>query len=209
MKICIKCNIEKELEEFYKDKQNKDGLCSKCKGCSEEYKKKYRKENVEEIKQRNKKYYEENVEKIRKQKKEYHKENKSKRNEYQKKYLRKRRKNDSQFRMAHNLRGVTNRGIISQGGIKSASTEKLLGCSFYEASIHIKNLFAEGMCWENYGEWEIDHIRPMASFDLTDPEQQKICFHYTNLQPLWMAENRSKSSWHNGIRYNKKENIVV
>ena len=50
------------------------------------------------------------------------------------------------------------------------------------------------MTWENYGEWEVDHILPCASFDLEQPEAQRQCFHYTNLQPLWKADNRSKGA---------------
>jgi hypothetical protein len=49
------------------------------------------------------------------------------------------------------------------------------------------------MSFDNYGEWEIDHIRPCSSFDLSDPKQQEECFHYTNLQPLWKHDNRLKS----------------
>lgn len=58
---------------------------------------------------------------------------------------------------------------------------------------HIADQFVNGMTWENMGQWHIDHIRPCASFDLTDPEQQKECFHYTNLQPLWATDNLRKS----------------
>ena len=65
------------------------------------------------------------------------------------------------------------------------------------------------MTWENYPEWEIDHIRPMASFDLTDPEQQRQCCHYSNLQPMWSEENWSKNSWYEGIKYNKKTTFSV
>ena len=50
------------------------------------------------------------------------------------------------------------------------------------------------MTQKNYGEWHVDHIKPCASFDLTDPKQQEICFHYTNLQPLWAIDNIKKGS---------------
>ena len=54
------------------------------------------------------------------------------------------------------------------------------------------------MSWDNYGKWHIDHVRPCSSFDLTDAKQQEECFHYTNLQPLWAAENLQKGSkWQN------------
>ena len=65
-----------------------------------------------------------------------------------------------------------------------------------ELKAYLELQFTDGMTWENRGNWHIDHIRPCASFDLTDPEQQKQCFHYTNLQPLWAADNLAKSdSW--------------
>ena len=60
----------------------------------------------------------------------------------------------------------------------------------------MKIKFVDGMSWDNYGEWEIDHIRPCASFDLTDVGEQLKCFHYTNLQPLWMIDNIiKKDKW--------------
>lgn len=49
------------------------------------------------------------------------------------------------------------------------------------------------MTRENYGEWHIDHIKPISKFDLNDENEQKKCFHYTNLQPLWASENIKKS----------------
>ena len=59
---------------------------------------------------------------------------------------------------------------------------------------HIEKQFKPGMTWERYGEWHVDHIRPCASFDLTDPEQQTICFNYENLQPLWAIDNMKKGA---------------
>lgn len=61
------------------------------------------------------------------------------------------------------------------------------------AFFSLEQQFTEGMTWENYGEWHVDHIRPCVSFDLSIPEQQQECFHYTNLQPLWAKDNLQKS----------------
>ena len=70
---------------------------------------------------------------------------------------------------------------------------KLLGCSIEECKQYIEQQFKEGMEWSNHGEyWELDHIRPCASFDLTKIEEQEKCFHFSNLQPLTVFENRSK-----------------
>lgn len=77
--------------------------------------------------------------------------------------------------------------------IRSAGTRELLGCSFEFAKAYIEARFKPGMSWANQGKWHIDHIRPCVSFDLSDPEQQRQCFHYSNLQPLWWHENIKKS----------------
>lgn len=60
--------------------------------------------------------------------------------------------------------------------------------------VTLKRIEKEGMSWENYGEWHIDHIVPCSSFDLTDPKQQEDCFNFKNLQPLWGWENSKKGS---------------
>ncbi len=71
---------------------------------------------------------------------------------------------------------------------------KLVGCSLEDLRNHLESYFAEGMSWDNWGYygWHIDHIIPCCSFDLTKPEEQKKCFHYSNLQPLWGEENLRK-----------------
>lgn len=83
---------------------------------------------------------------------------------------------------------------LRKGYKKFYNSTQMLGCSYAELKKHLEGLFQPGMTWENRGEWEIDHIRPCASFDLMIPEQQKCCFHYTNLQPLWKHENRAKGA---------------
>jgi hypothetical protein len=91
---------------------------------------------------------------------------------------------------------------VLKGINKTANSVKLLGCSVNFARKHIENLFVNGMNWTNWGngwngkgmqEWHIDHIKPCSSFDLSNPEEQKKCFHYTNLQPLWAKDNLEKS----------------
>ena len=77
---------------------------------------------------------------------------------------------------------------------KAGRTKELLGCTIDELLLHLESQFVDGMSWENRHLWHVDHIRPCASFDLTDPGQQKECFHYTNLQPLWAKDNLSKSA---------------
>lgn len=103
--------------------------------------------------------------------------------------------NDEQFRLAHNCRARVRRMIIEHGGMKTDSFEKLVGCSLEQLVSHIEQQFQTGMTWSNYSHstWHVDHIRPCASFDLTDPAQQRECFHFSNLQPLWAADNMRKN----------------
>jgi len=75
---------------------------------------------------------------------------------------------------------------------KSKHTLELLGCSFEFLKEYLEKQFEKGMSWKNYGEWHIDHIKPCASFSLINEEEQKECFHYTNLRPLWAEENLSR-----------------
>lgn len=85
---------------------------------------------------------------------------------------------------------------LQRGVAKAGPTVELLGCTIPEFKIHIESLWLPGMTWDNYGKlvWHIDHIKPCKSFDLTDPEQQRICFHYTNTRPLWAKDNLSKGA---------------
>ena len=81
-----------------------------------------------------------------------------------------------------------------KGNIKAGRTLELCGCTADFLVNHIEAQFQPGMTWDNYGVfgWHIDHIVSCWRFDLTDPEQQKQCFHYSNLQPLWREDNLAK-----------------
>jgi len=70
----------------------------------------------------------------------------------------------------------------------------LVGCSADELRAHLAAKFEPWMSFANHGKWHVDHIRPCSTFDLLDPEQQKICFHFTNLQPLPARKNLRKAA---------------
>ncbi len=111
------------------------------------------------------------------------------------KYVRKiRYKNDPKYAMLCRLRTRLAKVLKRKGIRKSKSTMELCGCSLDELKAHLEKQFVENMSWENRSSWHIDHIRPCASFDLTEIEQQKQCFHFTNLQPLFAAENFKKGA---------------
>ena len=83
---------------------------------------------------------------------------------------------------------------VLKGNPKLKTTMKLIGCSIEELKQYLGKQFTEGMSWQNYGKWHIDHIRPCASFDLKKLNEQKKCFHYSNLQPLWAKDNLCKGA---------------
>jgi hypothetical protein len=113
------------------------------------------------------------------------------RRERNRKYYHNRIKNDASFHIMQCLRKRVYQAVKNKYG---KNTIELTGCSKDDLIKHLESQFTEGMTFENYGKWHIDHIRPCTSFNLNDPEQQKKCFHWTNLQPLWAADNIRKSN---------------
>lgn len=109
-------------------------------------------------------------------------------------YRRKRFAGDVTFRVSNAAKCRINHAI--RGLSKSAHTEELIGCTIGELMSHLEAQFKPGMSWENYGRqgWHVDHRHPCAMFDLNDPDQQRACFHFSNLQPLWWHENLSKGA---------------
>jgi hypothetical protein len=107
---------------------------------------------------------------------------------------RKRKLEDQGFRIRCNLSGRVGKALKSAGTRKSEKTKELIGCSVEDLKAHLESKFVEGMIWENYGEWHLDHIKPCAKFNLVDVDEQRKCFHWTNLQPLWALDNLRKSS---------------
>jgi len=197
MKICNKCGEEKEEGEFQKERRV-------CKCCQNKYKKQHYLENNVRCKKKSRQYYIENKEKVlqyRKQyyiehfneinlqKKQYELKNKDKTNNKRKQLL----DTNINCKLKKILRCRMTRAL--KGNYKSGSAVRDLGCSIDFLKYHLESLFLPGMSWDNYGRcgWHIDHIKPLDSFDLSDPIQFKKACHYTNLQPLWAHDNIIKS----------------
>lgn len=103
-----------------------------------------------------------------------------------------RREEDPFYRLRQNLRGRAYFAFRNNGYTKDSSTYNLIGCEYEYLKKHIESQFTEGMSWDNYGEWHIDHIYPISK--ARDVAHLKQLCHYTNLQPLWAKENIKKSN---------------
>lgn len=208
MKICIRCERDENKVKFSRARY-------KCVDCVAEdkthrkktsdknakiYKKEYEKERKKKLRERKckllkeKKRIEENIDLINK-KLGY--PTNEKRNAYQNK----RYKNDPVFRLSRVLRNRLSKYVT--GKVKSFTKESrdILGCSLEQFKSHLEKMFLPGMNWSNYGQydgdnkvWNIDHIKPIASFNLNDMEEVKKAFHYTNCQPLWAVDNLIKGA---------------
>ena len=194
-KNCTKCLIDKPAttEYFHNEKNGKYGLRSVCKLC---IKTNYQ-NNKKQLKEYSVEHYKRNKQKRKEQIRQWRENNKDKIREYRSQWE---KRQGAHFRILKNLRKRI--GEVVKGH-KSDTTLKLLGCDMERFRTHLESQFTEGMTWDNYGVhgWHVDHIRPCCSFDLTDPEQQKICFNYKNLQPLWAKDNMSKGGRYNGSTY--------
>ena len=149
-----------------------------------------RQKNKEIIQEYHREYYQQNKERLIKQSNTYYKHNQEKVQMRHSKYYRMKIHSDINFKLAAKLRNRLNDAL--NGKRKYISAVKDLGCTVDELRIYLESKFQPGMTWDNYGKWHVDHIMPISSFDLSDPEQQKAVCHYTNLQPLWAIDNLKK-----------------
>ncbi|HSH24667.1 MAG TPA: hypothetical protein VLA13_03930, partial [Massilibacterium sp.] len=151
----------------------------------------YRKENKEKINRKRRKLYNTN-EKIRQKRLKMAAKYFQKNREKTYKYKKKKYDNDKSYKISVNMRNRINN--VLNGNQKSTSADKLIGCSWKELKQHLENQFEDGMTWENHSRdgWHVDHIIPCNVFDLTNPYAQAVCFHYSNLRPMWGSDNISK-----------------
>jgi hypothetical protein len=178
-KICSKCNEEKNICEFNKEKRNKSGLKSECKLCRKLIKKKHYDTNKHKILENKKKYYLSKKDVILEKAKKF--------NDYY--------KLNYQINVLYRIGKIVRRRIydyVTKNTIKIEKTFDIVGCSSELLKAHLEQKFIKGMSWENQGEWHIDHIIPLSSAK-SEEEVYKLC-HYTNLQPLWAQDNLSKGS---------------
>ena len=229
MKKCTKCLETKNLDDFSKRKDSKDGYRNDCKLCRT--KDPHRKEN-------NRKYYHQNREyllnksKIRKsekidpnskirtirqmfascdenqsvctkcmtikEKQNFIKDKSRKNglsaqcNECKSKYYKNKKKDDIIYRLSTIIRSMISSYIKSNGVKKSRRSEEIIGCKFKEFKIYLESKFLDGMTWENYGSWHIDHIIPI-SYAKSEKDIYRLN-HFSNFQPLWAKDNLSKGN---------------
>ena len=180
MKKCSRCLHLKENSYFNKSKQTSTGLHSQCRLCSSISKKEWSQKNKQHEQQTAANYYTKNkviiIAKIVKRQAI-------------------KRKTNVQEKLKHALRKRLS--IALKKGYKIGSAIKDLGCSIEEFKSYIETQFELGMTWDNYGrgngKWQLDHIKPLFKFDLTDLKQFKDACNYTNLQPLWYKDHLIKT----------------
>jgi hypothetical protein len=211
MKVCSRCKNNLPDECYHKAAGRKSGLQPKCKDCrreclnadkEKERKSKWYQEHKEHANCKSDEWVERNKEKRKEIARNYYHNNKDEvkirmsspeRRKKRSKYIKMRRESDPAFKISGNLRNSIRKYIVKTND--RLKFRELIGCSVQYLIEHLENKFVDGMSWENYGkEWHVDHIKPCTKFDLTDKDQQKLCYHFSNLQPLWATENIIKSN---------------
>jgi 5-methylcytosine-specific restriction endonuclease McrA len=189
MKQCVKCSKIKPLTEFYKDSRTTDGLYCSCKKCHDKRSRNWAKNNIQQFKEYQEKYI-----------KKWKKENPERVRELNKKHYNKISKTPF-----YKVNKKISRSIryCLKGNKNGRPWETLVGYTLEELIAHLESKFEDWMTWDNHGiyeegklKWQIDHIRPISSFNFTSPEDKefKDCWALENLQPLEATENLKKGN---------------
>ena len=212
--LSIRLKNRKRFKQYYK--KNKEKVLKKNRAYSKtpkarEYYKRYGKsskgikarkkyQSSDKSRIRNLKLYYKHHEKNLDRSRSYYKKIKNDPKKYSEKrkkinlYNRIKRRNDPHYKVKQNLSRRLRVILKENNLIKNENILKTIGCSLIYLKKHLEKKFKKDMNWDNYGKWHVDHIIPCDKFDLTEIKQQKICFNYKNLQPLWAKENIIKSN---------------
>jgi len=186
VKTCSKCSSNKPLNLFYRRSGYKHRYRSICKVCTSGVNSKRR--TGSEFRSKQNEYNAKMEVRIKKSKYECKPEIVEKRNTRR----RLRYQDEANYKLTKVLRSRLSKAI--KNNFKSGSAVRDLGCSIEELKRHLESQFTEGMGWDNYGKWHIDHIKPLSSFNLTKAEELKKACHFSNLQPLWAKDNLKKGN---------------
>jgi hypothetical protein len=196
LKTCNTCKEDRPRHLFAKRKTAPDGLQYKCKSCQKHYDQRtkpiYDRNNAEKRAAYHKSYRIKNKDRLDQMYRTWRDNNKEQQREYYRRYVQKRSNIDPIFKLKRLLRSRLRNLLKHQHNVGLAVEE--LGCTGAELVVYLEGLFTPGMSWDNHGKWHVDHIKPLASFDLADIDQVKAACHYTNLQPLWAYDNLKKGS---------------
>lgn len=184
--MCTRCN--RKFTKGY-------GKEARCPDCINEYARTYYNnisKHKESYKNTRKKYSKNTKDKAKRRSRKHYLENKKQVIKRTTGYNSIKRKTCPIFRLKQLVRNRINDCLKNKGVRKRFKSIKYLGCTWEELKEHLENQFVTGMSWRNRHLWHIDHIIPLALFDLSDTKQQEVAFHVTNLQPLWAHENLKK-----------------
>jgi hypothetical protein len=192
-KKCTKCHYVKDISDFNKDKNKKDGLRTICRECVKINNLLFREKNPIKYRESQKKYRDNNKEKESLRQKVWKNNNKDIITQYSTEYEKIRKKKDPIYYLIRICRSRTHLYFKLKNITKKNRTFDIIGCSPEFLKEHIEKQFTEGMSWELIGEKiHIDHKIPLSSAKI-DSEVHRLC-HYTNLQPLWAEDNLKKSN---------------
>jgi len=199
---CARCGVEKDISNFPSRGDRPDRYRATCRGCLQKqqraYNQKYWEKNKSILTEKNKQCREINKNKYKKTRREYYENNKEKLNEKNLEYLKKRKTEDESFKLKCNIKRRMLIALQKQSASKSDTTFNLSGMTGGELYLYLKSL------GYNSEIHHIDHIIPLAKFDLTNTEHQQVAFYYLNLQPLTVKENHLKkdlltTGWENKV----------
>jgi hypothetical protein len=158
--------------------------------------KKWRNKNKEKLDQYHKEWSEKNREHLREYHTKWREDNHNNLNEYKRTYEKTKKDSDPKYKLASYTRTAIYTCLKERNISKYKNTFDLLPYSLDDLIQRLESQFKEGMSWDNYGEWHVDHIKPMSSFEFDSPEDISFqeCWSLGNLQPLWAKENLSKGS---------------